>query len=131
MTKLQEIRAKVIETVPEIIELKPGCIVEGVYASKDNPRKYVQYVRKSGTLSYICHSKTGKEVIYPIKSTRIIGRTIRLADILLAMKENDASPLQMHDFLCRVVYGKWNLRTDDLDQQSEETLTFIHSILCV
>lgn len=57
-------------------------------------------------------------------------RPIRLADVLLAMDEKAdgyISFTEWHFF----IFHRWNLRTDDLTQQSPECIAFIHSLLKV
>ena len=53
-----------------------------------------------------------------------IGRPIRLADVLLAIGE--VRP----DFLLAVGHpANWNLKDDNLENQSEETIGFIHNLI--
>jgi hypothetical protein len=57
----------------------------------------------------------------------IFGRPIRLADVLLAMtrvlngEEAQRPVLELID--------DWNLRADDLEKQSEETINFLYDLL--
>lgn len=69
----------------------------------------------------------------------IIGRPIRLADVLLAMNTNiiriDATLTQGDSGYCLYVSVKenghmfWNLLKDDLEEQSDETISFLCGIL--
>jgi len=109
--KLELIRQKCIEANPEILE----------------------------TLSL----SENAEIIH----TRTISRPIRLADVLLAIREKDVviSAFQSDEGACfgKVVDGNtnyddrfevdwslafWNLRKDDLNEQSQETISFIASL---
>lgn len=62
---------------------------------------------------------------------------IRLADVLLAMKYDEV--ISRHGVFGKEHHGdviweagpKWNLREDDLEKQSEETLAFISKVLNV
>lgn len=69
------------------------------------------------------------------------GRTITLADVLLAIPRNKSAKAQAvsmnGDFLdfdedmkeYKIVGSAWNLRTDDLESQSPETLLFLSELL--
>ena len=66
--------------------------------------------------------------------TRDISRPIRLADVLLAIPKSE--PLTL--FPERLIFGEvnekgafgiWNLRKDDLNEQSEETIDFLAGLL--
>lgn len=60
-----------------------------------------------------------------------IPRDIRLADVLLALQTHLTSSTVMS--VCgRICFGddvSWNMRKDSLDDQSEETISFLHSLL--
>ena len=66
-------------------------------------------------------------------SWKSAGRPIRLADVVLAIKSSDPSKMTVGRFkeLCGDVCSRWNLRTDNLSQQSAETLKFLASLLRV
>lgn len=58
---------------------------------------------------------------------------VRLADVLLALYKNCTAG-QWDDALLALIDNQgglmtWNLRTDDLEQQSDETVAFIASLL--
>jgi hypothetical protein len=63
-----------------------------------------------------------------------IARHIRLADVLLAMegtgqKTKTADRLiNLHDN-CWGQDVRWNLRADDIEKQSEETISFLYELL--
>lgn len=52
-------------------------------------------------------------------------RPVRLADVLLATSESN----RVFDITALEIVRLWNLRTDDLEKQSEETLSFIGNVL--
>ncbi len=61
---------------------------------------------------------------------------VRLADVLWAWHEKADKDLQDKDIIplpMRAMYGKialhWNLRKDDLTEQSDETISFLYDIL--
>lgn len=65
-----------------------------------------------------------------------LGRTIRLADVLLAFRGtsfaiviDDAGDIYDHDNDPEEVLANWNLRADDATQQTDETLAFLASTL--
>jgi hypothetical protein len=55
------------------------------------------------------------------------GRSIRLADVLLAIFEADAE--ERADELIHGSVKVWNLRKDHLNEQSEETIDFLADLL--
>lgn len=67
---------------------------------------------------------------------KVLGRPIRLVDVLLAMRGlNYISIDPSGDFWQTSTRGRshlvanWNLRADSLEDQSPETISFIHSLL--
>jgi hypothetical protein len=140
--QVADIRAKCIEANPEIVELKYGCEVRG----NDKHRGTV-----AGRMVWI--GGTGLVVIdncaaLERQGLKIIGRPIRLSDVLLAI--NEYSEFTDLNFVTQAgAFGKylnlggarghkieataylWNLRRDDLTQQTPETISSIHSLLCV
>jgi hypothetical protein len=68
---------------------------------------------------------------------------VRLADVLLAMKDINAEKIWAVDVSCGQFFGQsisggspiyhktgiWNLRKDDLTEQSDECLTFLAELL--
>lgn len=77
----------------------------------------------------------------------IASRTIRLADVLLAMRKTDQSWYVRYDGVffkwekfteggsghhgIESTYVEWNLREDDLEKQSPETIEFLANVLAV
>lgn len=108
---------------PEIMELKFGCEIRGMgfYAyglSDRNNGDLVGYATSLGRFD-------GN-----LNNDEILGRPIRLADVLLAIGEkwvmvsNNSFPQQVVE-----VFNKWNLRDDNLDHQSEECKHFLIDLL--
>jgi hypothetical protein len=70
---------------------------------------------------------------------RWCSRPIRLADVLLAIEEKDNDVRDVKIYLHQafhevgIIWGNieacWNLRKDDLTEQSEETINFIAGLL--
>jgi hypothetical protein len=58
---------------------------------------------------------------------REYGRPVRLADVLLAINESKKRPYG-YDVLMEIV-AYWNLRKDDLSEQSVECVAFLAELL--
>ena len=57
-------------------------------------------------------------------------RPIRLADVLLAIETAAKKRVDENEGeMAHVSVHLWNLRADDLQQQSEETINFLHELL--
>lgn len=151
--QLAAIRQKCIEANPEIVELKFGCAL--LRPSSGRPYKVIEDMTwGANTKEVWINSVPFGSMSLPLRVNkeealrgipddngevwRIIGRPIRLADVLLAMGMRRpmrgmiycTSDGVLIDFENRKESGAvWNLRADDLDQQSDETISFIHSLL--
>lgn len=131
--KIQFIREKCIAANPEIVELKCGCEASDRYGN--------DWV-------YNGWEWWGKEKLMKNIGTElaIVGRPIRLADVLLAIHGRyhhgdvvDVRILPSGTFQKMYTgtvmpgdwdYGPvWNLRADDLEKQSEETINFLAELL--
>ena len=119
--KLEAVRQACIKANPEIVELKLGC------AYRVPKRSEVFVV-------------TSEHVIETIKGmgVKIIGRPPRLADVMLPIgRYEDLIHVTCDGWFC--VLGtpvnqffrraQWNLRKDSLDEQSEETISFLYELL--
>lgn len=127
---IEAIREACIKANPEIIELKFGCKVK-----KGNWTGYIYslMINKDGPYQFNFITKT-PEGLRPIhvdmnlESYEILGREIRLADILLAFgaKETDTGL-----FREEIIQGQncWDLYHDSLDQQSLRCIEFINSLI--
>ena len=141
---IKEIREKCIKANPEIVELKFGCIIQ-IKGSKptvlDNKTPIVLkgnkfeekglYFNLAKNKFYQKHKMFGGDL-----EVKIIGRPIRLADVLLAMPVRFYVKSGNGYFLdsrkadlpsCQECF--WDLEDDNLEHQSEETLTFLKTIL--
>lgn len=63
---------------------------------------------------------------YP--SVEIIGRPIRLSDVILALRTSNIHEDDWKEELCRLT-NKWDARKDSLGEQSEETISFLYELL--
>jgi hypothetical protein len=164
--KLQFIREKCIESNPEIVELKFGC--EGMWhfpASENTKGGVIKAVilekMKIGAIHIFTEENKKRSnltwrtaTILPSDFREIIGRTIRLADVLFTIKHKEIKqekemqrkvnelggspgikyPLFYQAMMTITKYeldkgGFWNLLKDDLTLQSEETIDFIYNLL--
>lgn len=155
--KLKLIREKCIEANPEIVELTFGCRVEiqdeGENYEHGNPihrdivtRAWRNSKDSDGFFRLDCLNNT-----YNIRDgdMEIIGRPIRLADVLLAMKKKRVS-LAIRECGCFMQYKyieddegsdwyqdsfldgqkvSWNLKDNNLENQNEPTKNFIWGLL--
>jgi hypothetical protein len=71
------------------------------------------------------------EIIWqqPFNDLDILGRPIRFTDVLLVIKPNLTNSHHDQHVLKTIVDEKWNLRFDCLDDQSDECLEFLVSLL--
>ncbi len=142
--KLKEIREKCIEANPEIVELKFGCELK-IWVQKDWKKQHpfpddmelkrAMFVGVEDS-QYMVYAEKEKMALRHTKKVfdreyKIIGRPIHLADVLLVI-EPIAIKRDLSDLLLKFIIGSdymWNLKDDNLDNQSEETINFIHSLL--
>lgn len=138
MNNLQLIKEKVIATQPEIMKLKFGCRIVNKYRVD---KSVSFFVSKAGDLYRTFHEDFGYEDCAASNFEEILGRPIRLADVLLAIKNKtgyddgvlvgcggDFFLLEGDDYLPRPKII-WDLKKDNLEEQSEETLRFFAEIL--
>lgn len=141
-TNLEIIREAVIAAVPEIMELKFGC-----WISSDNIMSNIKRMCVAElTHSHLLLTTTFGEVSRLPRTRgnyKIIGRPIRLADVLLAIEPHWRSFLLpsfmqnldgqiKNEFEGQNLYimvSKWNLHSDDLSLQSPETIDFLAGLL--
>jgi len=141
MDNLQKIKDACIKANPEIMELKFGCVYQ------NSKFDYIATITGFSDEQYhIELNRGGKSV--ENKSTMeekaddyiILGRPIRLADVLLTLEDI----LMSVSVTNKVDYGKasfilepvgsmkhfmWNLKDDNLEHQSEETINCIANLL--
>jgi len=133
----EELKDKIIEAVPEIMELELGCQIvlygdEAIVSTRNRPfseNKEVAFIDKGGVRG-ITKSMLDNANI------RIIGRPIQLADVLLAIPIGMDLYINRHGFMKAwkdkqwiICVPAWNLAAD-LDGQTEETKEFLWKIIC-
>lgn len=136
MTKQEQInfiKQKSVEANPDIKKLEFGCSINrpynmyrygGIIIGEDNGSYYVMY------------DSISQEIItmHDIQDDEILGRDIRLADILYAINTHGISNNEFwHDntteFYISKMALKWNLLKDNLNDQSDECVEFIYNLL--
>lgn len=153
--KYQALKSKIIKANPEIVDLKFGCEIKGfsealgrtffLEKGKDNSSEWIAVYPENGIKGNLL-----ERPIYSISASfpakieyEILGRPIRLADVLLAMQklEDDDDDrnwvvnrfgefLKDREDIPAVDVGMtWNLKKDDLDLQTDETKQFLINLL--
>ena len=141
--KLKEVIQK---ANPEIMELKFGC---DVMAAKPSGLFQATIIEQIGLLFVVWFwDSEGDVKNFTKESLKILGRPIRLADVLIALskKKRDyeiaiTANMDVGDFLeiqsqledGEVTYLSanisWNLQKDNLDDQTKETKKFLTDLL--
>jgi hypothetical protein len=150
MDKYDQLKKVIQAANPEIMEPKLGCKVQSLDNSKFPKADWtaIQLSKNHFGRGYdeLCVSSPEFGVAgYDIKGFEILGRPIRLADVLSALQESNKEtdllnpPKRMHGGVLKVEGGmlymrhgnpvKWNLKDDNLDHQSEETKQFLINLL--
>jgi hypothetical protein len=160
--KLSLIREKCIAANPEIVALTFGCeigitaydefysgvpLVIGSTAICKKHKRYKEecYAEEDG-----CSTTDGAVIRWGNEEDgwgtmtrkesefKVLGRPIRLADVLLAILKQDPanrtkllleSSGQFRQVFPNRLGPYWNLRADDLEKQSEETISFLYELL--
>lgn len=145
MNNLSFVKSKVIEAVPEIMELKFGCrfiwkeIVKDYY--EDGYTAIFENWKSRIEKTIRCLMHLGQQgIVEQSHIVKILGRPITLEDVLFTMllkwhaqKRNflissSGMFVKMEGGLPFVYDVSWDL-TKDLDGQSEETIGFLAEIL--
>jgi hypothetical protein len=122
--KLNFIREKCIAANPEIVELKFGCVIRTKKYRWESTEEIVTAVYPD-EIDEVELAFREKHIKHE-DITEVLGRPIRLADVCWAMfTQKSLGPGEYADLA--VIY--WNLRADDLEKQSEETINFLYELL--
>lgn len=124
---IQAIRAACIKANPEIVELKFGCEIE-LY---DVKQKVISYKRNNWRLT-TDKSDCKMDASELKEKVTILGRPIRLADVLLAIPRSIRERMEINHSAFGIYsqgHEFWNLLKDDLSLQTPETLSFIADLL--
>lgn len=133
MKNYNKLKQIIQEANPEIMELKFGC---EIMISED--KKDTEYIMLSG--AFCCLKYYVSKIIDirgMIKNITILGRPIRLADVLLTLGEKygmDGTGMLLERQYGTSAYDcagmrTWNLKDDNLDNQTKETKEFLIKLL--
>ena len=155
--KIEVIRKACIEVNPEIVELKFGCEVQVDFGDWEHGiilsdcvicPKHKKKVREDCYND--CDLQDAHWIMYgneedgfwddateDTKIKEVLGRPIRLADVLLAIGKAQIEliasvpTIYLEQACLRTddAIRFWNLRTNDLSQQSDECINFLYSLL--
>lgn len=130
MNPYEELRAEIVKRVPEIVELKFGCVLRDKSDLDTGDWFFIKRIANSDRVC-IARESTGAGVGI-IHDFKILGRPITLADILRATEPSAGTRLDLPG-------GYWEKRhnilalydlTKSYDDQSDKFKTFLHSLLC-
>ena len=140
-TKYEQLKKVIQEANPEIMELKFGCRMQMPFYNGESV-----FCSIEGDVITFVDSKGGtrEEDKAILENGLILGRPIRLADVLLAIDKVDSDysiscfgsfekwkSITTDQFLLEPLSSaiRWNLRDDNLDHQSLEFKDFLINLL--
>jgi hypothetical protein len=132
--KKEAVRQFIVRAVPSVMDLKMGCEVKingnntAIYAGNFGKKELLLYKNE-------LHQRGRKPT-----EDEIIGRPISLADVLVAIGEKNQlngwtyavtaeGEIILVEWNDHEVRAQWDL-SQDFDHQSEETISFLWSLLC-
>lgn len=149
--KQREIKEVIIKANPSIMDLVFGCelerpdsnryykVIEDIGFASNSKRVWVNSV-PFGSMDIAREVEKDEILAGNGETWKIIGRPIRLADVLLALSLNYA--FDKNDWSYSIIQNEWefvdedgttqfmwNLKDDNFDNQSEETKEFLHELL--
>lgn len=133
MTKLESLREVIIKANPSILDLEFGCETNvGTFVGKQ-PDEDEWYFAKAEDVN----GERDISFYENINKLKILGRKIGIAEILLTMievtdQQTTNKEIRKTNYQARTmrILAKWDLKNDDLANQSDETLTFLWELLC-
>lgn len=136
----QKLKQVIQQANLEIMELKFGCEIlnSGIHFMVVDltPSGEPITVKKEG--AYDSQKPPGVHLDKYVNKTKILGRPIRLADVLLAIKEKSGidgfwiktgNGMQFKKSIGALIWEMWNLQDDNLDHQSDECKEFLIRLL--
>ncbi len=138
--QIQFIREKAIEANPDILKLEFGCKLLDTSIRDTGIWTLIHATQLKGYPRLLVYRDDIGTGTGRISEFEIIGRNVRLADVLYAIKiknrgngwtyaataEGEIIKLEWDD---HEVVATWNLLKDSLDDQSPETIQFIYNLL--
>lgn len=138
---IASIRRIVIAANPEITELKFGC----VFQVKDDGKVFTcidakimeravnNEVSRFASVVFM-DSKGTLEGAFDRNEIEIIGRLIRLTDVLLAISKTGYANMLLSSMIHKdgefgIFEFSWDLKNDDLEKQSDACISVVHSLL--
>ena len=133
---IEKLKKVIQEANPEIMELELGCYFSGEGVSKGLIFRIMNRFPFGFNAVYYHQGSGIVNGEFDIRKIKILGRPIRLADVLLALQRFSLDFLLIDDFL-KMSYeeehkkhwntyeGYWNLKDNNLDNQSDE----LHKLL--
>lgn len=119
MTHLPEVRAAIVKAVPEIEVRNSSVLIPapfgGIINHRDSTIRLADVLR---AIDFHCSDWMDEE-----GSAIVITQHGGMWDLKDATVENNWTDYPY--------VGHWNLAADSLDDQSPETIAFLHSVLCV
>lgn len=157
-TAYEELVKKIIEAVPEIMEVRFGCLLKPrggecgfivLAQTKDHVQvlntfamEYEHIGPDGNPIQWVWKSKgANKEIVTFAERFEVLGRPITLEDVLRALiasvdqKFHPHSPVQRNRAYQQYtlqILGKWHLghSLEWHRDNAPETITFLHSLLC-
>ncbi len=131
--KIETIRRACIAANPSILDLVFGCKVKRALSEGGGFEcSVIGLDGNTALVSYAPYQENYEGRHYDkIEHLEIIGRPIRLADVLLAIK----SPFYINAYGQMESMGKdnggisWDLKHDDLNLQTQKTINFLYDLL--
>lgn len=139
MTPLESVRAKVIEAVPEIVELKYRCRISEANRIGTRQQKTVlaEYQLMEGGSGkpldrwILTYSSSGFEKRKTDEvDFEILGRPITLADVIVPLKKRGYGSTEEWFAVLGELIDLWNLALS-LDEQEPEVIEFLANVLGV
>ena len=131
MTKLEQVKQVIQKANPEIMELKFGCEIR----TKFDETWTITHRHKIGNIKEcwgVANLRQGS-LVSDEDIEVILGRPIRLADVLYAIGEPSQilTESEIDKRLKHIdIISKYNLLDDNLDHQSEDFINFAWEVLC-
>jgi hypothetical protein len=131
MENYQKLKEVIQATNPEIMELKFGCeVIYRTWPVPDFKRGFV--FQKMDKSIGVLHKGRIPDFITPERDIwEILGRPIRLADVLFACGANHIISAPRSGGWIKAVVMHWNFLDDNLDHQSDETKQFLIDLLSI